>query len=101
MATRARIGEDEKLVGDLSNIHAPRRTELRCKGRHQEAAPRMLCNNLGLEVAEDPTKLVVYGGSGKAARNHEALRAIVRPLLELENDETMLIQSGKPVAVFR
>jgi urocanate hydratase len=61
----------------------------------------MLCNNLDPEVAEDPTKLVVYGGSGKAARNHEALRAIVRTLLELENDETMLIQSGKPVAVFR
>jgi urocanate hydratase len=101
MATRERIGEVEALVGDLSNIHAPRGTELRCKGWHQEAALRMLCNNLDPEVAEDPTKLVVYGGSGKAARNHEALRAIVRTLLELENDETMLVQSGKPVGVFR
>jgi urocanate hydratase len=100
MATRERIGEVEALVGDLSNIHAPRGTELRCKGWHQEAALRMLCNNLDPEVAEDPTRLVVYGGSGKAARNHEALRAIVRTLLELENDETMLVQSGKPVAVF-
>ncbi|MDX6522528.1 MAG: urocanate hydratase [Gaiellales bacterium] len=101
MATRERIGEVEALVGDLSNIHAPRGTQLRCKGWHQEAALRMLCNNLDPEVAEDPTKLVVYGGSGKAARNHEALRAIVRTLLELENDETMLVQSGKPVAVFK
>ncbi|MDX6591888.1 MAG: urocanate hydratase, partial [Gaiellales bacterium] len=61
----------------------------------------MLLNNLDPEVAEDPTKLVVYGGSGRAARSHDALRAIVRTLLELGNDETMLIQSGKPVAVFR
>src|SRR5437660_5118815 len=82
-------------------VHGPRGTERRCKGWHQEAALRMLCNNLDPEVAEDPTRLVVYGGSGRAARSHEALRAIVRTLIELENDETMLIQSGKPVAVFR
>src|ERR687884_1157912 len=61
----------------------------------------MLLNNLDREVAERPEELVVYGGSGKAARNHESLRAIVRSLLELENDETLLVQSGKPVAVFR
>jgi urocanate hydratase len=61
----------------------------------------MLCNNLDPEVAEDPTRLIVYGGSGRAARSHDALRAIVRTLLELENDETMLVQSGKPVAVFK
>src|ERR1700759_5498245 len=101
MATRELQTEVDALVGDLANIHAPRGTELRCKGWHQEAALRMLCNNLDPDVAEDPTRLVVYGGSGRAARSHEALRAIVRTLIELENDETMLIQSGKPVAVFR
>jgi urocanate hydratase len=91
----------ESLVGDLSAVHAPRGSELRCKGWHQEAALRMLCNNLDPEVAEDPTRLVVYGGSGRAARSHEALRAIVAALLELESDETLLVQSGKPVGVFR
>jgi urocanate hydratase len=101
MATTDLTSDVEALVGDLANVHAPHGSQLRCKGWHQEAALRMLCNNLDPEVAEDPTKLVVYGGSGKAARSHEALRAIVRTLLELENDETMLIQSGKPVAVFK
>ncbi len=101
MATKELTGEVEALVGDLSSVHAPRGTERRCKGWHQEAALRMLCNNLDPEVAEDPTRLIVYGGSGRAARNHDALRAIVRTLLELENDETMLVQSGKPVAVFK
>ena len=80
---------------------APRGTEMRCKGWHQEAALRMLLNNLDPEVAEDPSRLVVYGGTGKAARNHQALAAIIRSLQELENDETLLIQSGKPVGVFR
>ena len=75
-------------------------TELRCKSWQQEAALRMLLNNLDPEVAEDPARLVVYGGTGKAARNHEALAAIIRSLQELENDETLLIQSGKPVGVF-
>src|SRR5690242_11143346 len=101
MATRELQTEVEALVGDLSNIHAPHGTELRCKGWHQEAALRMLCNNLDPDVAEDPERLVVYGGSGRAARSHEALRAIVAALLELESDETLLVQSGKPVAVFR
>ena len=101
MATKELTGEVEALVGDLSGVHAPRGTERRCKGWHQEAALRMLCNNLDPEVAEDPTRLIVYGGSGRAARSHDALRAIVRTLLELENDETMLVQSGKPVAVFK
>ncbi len=80
---------------------APRGTELNCKGWHQEAALRMLLNNLDPEVAEDPKRLIVYGGTGKAARNHQALTAIITSLKELENDETLLIQSGKPVGVFR
>mgnify|MGYP000875931724 CR=1 FL=1 len=82
-------------------IKAPRGTELNCKGWHQEAALRMLMNNLDPEVAERPADLVVYGGTGKAARNWESYEAIVRTLKELENDETLLVQSGKPVGVFR
>jgi urocanate hydratase len=101
MAISAIQSEVDSLVGDLGAIRAPRGSQLRCKGWHQEAALRMLLNNLDPEVAEDPTRLIVYGGSGKAARNPEALRAIVRTLLELEGDETLLVQSGKPVAVFR
>ncbi len=101
MAITSLAAEVDALVGDLTAVHAPRGTQRRCKGWHQEAALRMLCNNLDPEVAEDPANLVVYGGSGKAARSHEALKAIVRTLLELENDETLLVQSGKPVAVFR
>jgi urocanate hydratase len=80
---------------------APRGNLLSCKGWQQEAALRMLLNNLDPEVAEDPQRLVVYGGTGKAARNHEALAAIIKSLQELESDETLLIQSGKPVGVFR
>lgn len=82
-------------------IRATRGTELETKGWQQEAALRMLMNNLDPDVAEDPDQLVVYGGSGKAARNWEAYEAIVRSLKELENDETLLIQSGKPVGIFR
>ena len=82
-------------------IRAPRGLELSCKGWHQEAALRMLMNNLDPEVAENPDELIVYGGTGRAARNWEAFDAIVRSLRELENDETLLIQSGKPVGVFR
>jgi urocanate hydratase len=82
-------------------VRAPRGTELTCKGWQQEAALRMLMNNLDPEVAEHPEDLVVYGGTGKAARSWEAFDAIVRTLRGLENDETMLVQSGKPVGVFR
>ena len=82
-------------------LHAPTGTTLNTKGWLQEAALRCLLNNLDSDVAEDPENLIVYGGRGKAARNHEALRKIVETLQRLENDETLLIQSGKPVGVFR
>ena len=82
-------------------IRAPRGPEISCKGWIQEAALRMLMNNLDPEVAERPEDLVVYGGIGKAARNWECYDAIVRCLRELENDETLLVQSGKPVAIFK
>ncbi|HEX2400613.1 MAG TPA: urocanate hydratase [Mycobacterium sp.] len=82
-------------------VRAPRGPELSCKGWQQEAALRMLMNNLDPEVAEHPEDLVVYGGTGRAARSWEAFDAIVRTLRNLENDETMLVQSGKPVGVFR
>ncbi len=91
----------ESLCGDLSAIRAPRGTTLNARSWAAEAPLRMLLNNLDAEVAERPEDLVVYGGSGKAARSHEALKAIVRALLELGDDETLLVQSGKPVAVFR
>ncbi|MDX6483253.1 MAG: urocanate hydratase [Gaiellaceae bacterium] len=91
----------ESLCGDLSNIRAPRGTQLNARSWSTAAPLRMLLNNLDAEVAERPEELVVYGGSGKAARNPAALRALVRTLLTLEADETMLVQSGKPVAVFR
>src|SRR6059036_656691 len=83
------------------NIRAPRGAQLNCKGWHQEAALRCLMNNLDSEVAEKPDELIVYGGAGKAARNWESFDAIVRSLQELENDETLLVQSGRPVGVFR
>src|SRR4029079_18288685 len=82
-------------------IRAPRGPAISCKGWAQEAALRMLMNNLDPDVAERPDDLVVYGGSGKAARNWEAFDAIVDALRALEHDETLLVQSGKPVAVFR
>ena len=82
-------------------VRAPRGSERTCKGWTQEAALRMLMNNLDPDVAERPEDLVVYGGTGRAARSWEAFDAIVRALRELENDETLLVQSGKPVAVFR
>ena len=85
----------------VTNIRAPRGNELTCKGWTQEAAMRMLMNNLDPEVAENPDDLVVYGGIGKAARNWESYHAIIAELKELENDETLLIQSGKPVGKFR
>src|ERR1700742_1317474 len=96
-----------ETVGDAAGalskgpFRATRGTTLSCKGWQQEAALRMLMNNLDPEVAENPADLVVYGGTGKAARNWECFHAIVRTLKELENDETLLVQAGKPVAVFR
>ncbi len=109
------FGESERIHGDswygclvasravtaAPVIRAPRGTELSCKGWLQEAALRMLMNNLDPEVAEDPANLVVYGGTGRAARSWEAFHAIVATLRRLENDETLLVQSGKPVGVFR
>ncbi len=91
----------EALVGDLMRISSPRGTTLNARSWQTEAPLRMLLNNLDPEVAEHPEKLVVYGGTGKAARNHDALKAIVRALLRLRDDETLLVQSGKPVGVFR
>jgi len=85
----------------LEQVRAPRGAEKTCKGWTQEAALRMLMNNLDPDVAERPEDLVVYGGTGRAARSWEAFDAIVRTLRQLENDETLLVQSGKPVAVFR
>ena len=82
-------------------VHAPRGSTITCKGWQQEAALRMLMNNLDPDVAERPDELVVYGGTGKAARSWDAFDAIVAALRALENDETLLVQSGKPVAVFR
>jgi len=82
-------------------IRAPRGTEISCKGWLQEAALRMLMNNLDPDVAKDPDNLIIYGGRGRAARSWEAFDAIVRTLRVLENDETLLVQSGKPVAVFK
>src|SRR5947208_6878962 len=82
-------------------VRAPRGTELSCKGWPQEAALRMLMNNLDPDVAERWEDLIVYGGSGKAARSWEAYHTIVRTLRRLEGDETLLVQSGKPVGVFK
>lgn len=82
-------------------VQAPRGRELSCKGWHQEAALRMLMNNLDAEVAERPDDLIVYGGTGKAARNWHSFDQIVSSLQSLENDETLLVQSGKPVGIFR
>jgi len=84
-----------------NQVRAPRGTKLSCRGWQQEAALRMLMNNLDPEVAERPSELVVYGGTGKAARSWEAFDAIVQALRELADDETLIVQSGKPVAVFR
>jgi urocanate hydratase len=91
----------EALCGDLSRIRAPRGTDLNARSWATEAPLRMLLNNLDADVAELPEQLIVYGGSGRAARSHEALKAIVASLLRLGDDETLLVQSGKPVGVFR
>jgi urocanate hydratase len=100
-ATETLAATVESLCGDLSAIRAPRGSELNALSWSTEAPLRMLLNNLDREVGERPEELVVYGGSGRAARSHEALKAIVRSLLRLREDETLLVQSGKPVGIFR
>jgi urocanate hydratase len=91
----------ETLAGVQVGIKAPRGVKITCKSWQTEAAMRMLMNNLDPEVAEKPADLIVYGGSGKAARNWEAYHLLVKCLKNLENDETLLVQSGKPVGIFR
>src|SRR5437762_11882596 len=91
----------ETEIPTYAPVRASRGTTLSCKGWQQEAAMRMLMNNLDEEVGERPRDLVVYGGTGKAARNWDCYHAIVRSLKALENDETLLVQSGKPVGVFK
>src|SRR5438132_240462 len=91
----------ETEIPAYAPVRAPRGTLLSCKGWQQEAAMRMLMNNLDEEVGERPRDLVVYGGTGKAARNWDCYHAIVRALKSLENDETLLVQSGKPVGIFK
>src|SRR2546421_8101420 len=98
--TETLAAQVEALCGDLSRIRAPHGTELNARQWSTEAPLRMLLNNLDPDVAEKPEELIVYGGSGRAARSHEALRAIVGALLELGADETLLVQSGKPVGIF-
>jgi urocanate hydratase len=92
---------DTTISTEKRVIRAPRGTEISCRGWQQEAALRMLMNNLDPEVAERPDELIVYGGNGKAARNWECFDAIVATLRRLRGDETLLVQSGKPVGVFR
>src|ERR1700747_479772 len=100
-ATTTLAARVEALCGDLAHIRAPRGADLSARRWAPEAQLRMLLNNLDSEVAEKPEELIVYGGSGRAARSHEALRAIVATLLELGADETLLVQSGKPGGVVR
>lgn len=107
MTTTAGTQNAAQLIKDILSskkpitVKAPRGSELNTKGWIQEAALRMLLNNLDPEVAERPQDLVVYGGSGKAARDWDSLKAIVKSLVNLENDETLLVQSGKPVGIFK
>jgi hypothetical protein len=93
--------DTEIAASTYTPIRAPRGTALSCRGWQQEAAMRMLMNNLDEEVAERPQDLVVYGGTGRAARSWEAYRAIVATLKTLADDETLLVQSGKPVGVLK
>ena len=95
-SARARLEEELRIgCGAPRPVRAPRGTELACKGWHQEAALRMLCNNLDPQNAEKPDELIVYGGTGKAARDWRCFDALVRSLLDLEGNETLLVQSGK------
>src|SRR5918911_3735009 len=91
----------ESIPGAYTPVKAPRGTAISCQSWQQEAAMRMLMNNLDEEVGERPRDLVVYGGTGRAARSWECFHAIVAALKSLENDETLLVQSGKPVGIFR
>ncbi len=100
-ATEIEEGTAPDVTAGARRVRAPRGRELTCRGWQQEAALRMLMNNLDPEVAEKPDELIVYGGTGRAARSWEAFDAIVRTLKELGDDETLLVQSGKPVGVFR
>ncbi len=93
--------ETEIIASTYTPIRAPRGTQISCKGWQQEAAMRMLMNNLDEEVAERPKDLVVYGGTGRAARSWEAYPTIVASLKNLENDVTLLVSSGKPVGAFK
>src|SRR6516165_11998373 len=93
--------DTEIAASTYTPIRAPRGNTLSCQGWQQEAAMRMLMNNLDEDVAERPRDLVVYGGTGRAARSWECYAAIVRSLRELAADETLLVQSGKPVGIFR
>ena len=102
MDAREKLLQDLKIgCGTPRPVKAPRGSQLHCKGWYQEAALRMLCNNLDPDNGENPDALIVYGGLGKAARNWDCFDAIVRTLLDLENDETLLVQSGKPVGVLK
>ena len=92
---------NKNIMNKNKKIQAPIGTKLNCKGWHQEAAYRMIQNNLDPNNAENPDELIVYGGLGKAARNWESYHEILNSLKELENDETLLILSGKPVAIFK
>ena len=100
MTARDQLIQDLKIgCGKPRPVRAPRGSQLHCKGWYQEAALRMLCNNLDPDNGENPDELIVYGGLGKAARNWKCFDAIIQTLLDLENDETLLVQSGKPVGV--
>jgi urocanate hydratase len=100
MNPKDQLLKDLKIgCGKPRPVRAPRGSQLHCKGWYQEAALRMLCNNLDPDNGENPDELIVYGGLGKAARNWDCFDAIVRTLLDLENNETLLVQSGKPVGV--
>ena len=102
MHPREKLLQDLKIgCGKPRPVRAPRGSQLHCKGWYQEAALRMLCNNLDPDNGENPDELIVYGGLGKAARNWDCFDAIVSTLLDLENDETLLVQSGKPVGVLK
>lgn len=102
LSAKDRLIEELRIgCGKPRPVRAPRGQQLHCKGWQQEAALRMLCNNLDPECGEKPDELIVYGGTGRAARNWECFDQIVRSLLELESDETLLVQSGKPVGVLR